>query len=359
MLIRWCYFILSTCLFRGTILRYKTVVPRVCVNPWTLFGIIIIFRYWSLVWYIKIAQQGENMTADGLFETTSIPGHLAPTPERLERLLSKQTLEELYEVEEQPFARWVLSLWFMPLMYNFHLFWFFFFRWSDAKRAKREKKIWSRALKGTWLNRGIEFGHSFWQKACKPVYSSIRGLGHQADSLKKESASAEDIEVETFAPVYMACTFVAPLRPRLWFSTVHFLSTKKGWKKSPSSTRGFLRDALLLLGQDGSSPTARSVLLLLLAWTSCSPSLCISKHQTRAYGILVLISIPGDCKEFDKRYCLGQGHCFMRWAAKSSSLNVISTWIRFGNHWNQWFPVVKSFKSQWNQRDHYTERKKW
>ncbi|KAK2583310.1 hypothetical protein KPH14_009312 [Odynerus spinipes] len=45
------------------------------------------------------------MTADGLFEPTSIPGHLAPTPERLERLLSKQTLEELYEVEEQPFAR--------------------------------------------------------------------------------------------------------------------------------------------------------------------------------------------------------------------------------------------------------------
>lgn len=47
----------------------------------------------------------EKMTADRLFETTSIPGHLAPTPERLERLLSKQTLEELYEVEEQPFAR--------------------------------------------------------------------------------------------------------------------------------------------------------------------------------------------------------------------------------------------------------------
>lgn len=46
-----------------------------------------------------------KMTADRLFETTSIPGHLAPTPERLERLLSKQTLEELYEVEEQPFAR--------------------------------------------------------------------------------------------------------------------------------------------------------------------------------------------------------------------------------------------------------------
>ncbi|XP_014299270.1 serine/threonine-protein kinase 17B [Microplitis demolitor] len=45
------------------------------------------------------------MTVDGLFETTSIPGHLAPTPERLERLLSKQTLDELYEVEEQPFAR--------------------------------------------------------------------------------------------------------------------------------------------------------------------------------------------------------------------------------------------------------------
>lgn len=45
------------------------------------------------------------MTADSLFETTSIPGHLAPTPERLERLLSKRTLEELYEVEEQPFAR--------------------------------------------------------------------------------------------------------------------------------------------------------------------------------------------------------------------------------------------------------------
>ncbi|XP_031783154.1 death-associated protein kinase related [Nasonia vitripennis] len=45
------------------------------------------------------------MAGDGLFETTSIPGHLAPTPERLERLLSKQTLEELYEVEEQPFAR--------------------------------------------------------------------------------------------------------------------------------------------------------------------------------------------------------------------------------------------------------------
>lgn len=40
-----------------------------------------------------------------MFETTSIPGHLAPTPQRLERLLSKQTLEELYEVEEQPFAR--------------------------------------------------------------------------------------------------------------------------------------------------------------------------------------------------------------------------------------------------------------
>ncbi|KOC66414.1 Serine/threonine-protein kinase 17A [Habropoda laboriosa] len=45
------------------------------------------------------------MTADSLFETTSIPGHLAPTPQRLERLLSKETLEELYEVEEQPFAR--------------------------------------------------------------------------------------------------------------------------------------------------------------------------------------------------------------------------------------------------------------
>ncbi|XP_034937580.1 serine/threonine-protein kinase 17B-like [Chelonus insularis] len=45
------------------------------------------------------------MTVDRLFETTSIPGHLAPTPERLERLLSKQKLEELYEVEEQPFAR--------------------------------------------------------------------------------------------------------------------------------------------------------------------------------------------------------------------------------------------------------------
>ncbi|XP_017886186.1 serine/threonine-protein kinase 17B-like [Ceratina calcarata] len=45
------------------------------------------------------------MTADRLFETTSIPGHLAPTPQRLEKLLSKQTLEELYEVEEQPFAR--------------------------------------------------------------------------------------------------------------------------------------------------------------------------------------------------------------------------------------------------------------
>ncbi|KAI4475293.1 hypothetical protein M0802_015214 [Mischocyttarus mexicanus] len=45
------------------------------------------------------------MTADGLFELTSIPGHLAPTPERLQRVLSKQTLEELYEVEEQPFAR--------------------------------------------------------------------------------------------------------------------------------------------------------------------------------------------------------------------------------------------------------------
>ncbi|KZC10466.1 PREDICTED: serine/threonine-protein kinase 17B-like [Dufourea novaeangliae] len=45
------------------------------------------------------------MTADSLFKTTSIPGHLAPTPQRLERLLSKQTLEELYEVEEQPFAR--------------------------------------------------------------------------------------------------------------------------------------------------------------------------------------------------------------------------------------------------------------
>lgn len=46
------------------------------------------------------------MTADGLlFETTSTPGHLAPTPQRLERLLSKQPLEELYEVEEQPFAR--------------------------------------------------------------------------------------------------------------------------------------------------------------------------------------------------------------------------------------------------------------
>ncbi|XP_015605477.1 serine/threonine-protein kinase 17B [Cephus cinctus] len=45
------------------------------------------------------------MTADGFFEITNIPGHLAPTPQRLERLLSKQSLEELYEVEEQPFAR--------------------------------------------------------------------------------------------------------------------------------------------------------------------------------------------------------------------------------------------------------------
>lgn len=45
------------------------------------------------------------MAGDGLFETTSIPGHLAPTAERLERLLAKQSLEELYEVEEQPFAR--------------------------------------------------------------------------------------------------------------------------------------------------------------------------------------------------------------------------------------------------------------
>jgi hypothetical protein len=45
------------------------------------------------------------MAGDGLFETTGVPGHLAPTPERLERLLSKRSLEELYEVEEQPFAR--------------------------------------------------------------------------------------------------------------------------------------------------------------------------------------------------------------------------------------------------------------
>jgi len=53
----------------------------------------------------RIPLAAAAMTADSLFETTSIPGHLAPTPERLERLLSKQTLEELYEVEEQPFAR--------------------------------------------------------------------------------------------------------------------------------------------------------------------------------------------------------------------------------------------------------------
>jgi len=45
------------------------------------------------------------MTADSLFEITNIPGHIAPTPERLERLLSRQPLEELYEVEEEPFAR--------------------------------------------------------------------------------------------------------------------------------------------------------------------------------------------------------------------------------------------------------------
>ena len=45
------------------------------------------------------------MAGDGLFETTNIPGHLAPTAERLERLLASQSLEELYEVEEQPFAR--------------------------------------------------------------------------------------------------------------------------------------------------------------------------------------------------------------------------------------------------------------
>lgn len=53
----------------------------------------------------NLVRDKDTMTGDGLFETTSIPGHLAPTPERLERLLSKQTLEELYEVEEQPFAR--------------------------------------------------------------------------------------------------------------------------------------------------------------------------------------------------------------------------------------------------------------
>ncbi|KAL7300745.1 hypothetical protein TKK_0006722 [Trichogramma kaykai] len=44
------------------------------------------------------------MAGEGLFEATSIPGHLAPTAERLERLLAKQSLEELYEVEDQPFA---------------------------------------------------------------------------------------------------------------------------------------------------------------------------------------------------------------------------------------------------------------
>ena len=45
------------------------------------------------------------MTSEGLFVTTNIPGHLAPTADRLERLLAKQSLDELYEVEEQPFAR--------------------------------------------------------------------------------------------------------------------------------------------------------------------------------------------------------------------------------------------------------------
>ncbi|KAH0552274.1 hypothetical protein KQX54_008151 [Cotesia glomerata] len=63
------------------------------------------------------------MTVDGLFETTSIPGHLAPTPERLERLLSKQTLEELYEVEEQPFARLALLLWYFTSFALYSGYW--------------------------------------------------------------------------------------------------------------------------------------------------------------------------------------------------------------------------------------------
>ncbi|KAJ8676099.1 hypothetical protein QAD02_011885 [Eretmocerus hayati] len=44
---------------------------------------------------------------DRPFETTSVPGQITPTAERLDRLLAKQTLEELYDVEEQPFARFV------------------------------------------------------------------------------------------------------------------------------------------------------------------------------------------------------------------------------------------------------------
>lgn len=64
---------------------------------------IIVCLCLSFSW--RTADPPAAMTADSMFETTSIPGHLAPTPQRLERLLSKQTLEELYEVEEQPFAR--------------------------------------------------------------------------------------------------------------------------------------------------------------------------------------------------------------------------------------------------------------
>lgn len=69
------------------------------------FGIRLDFVPRSTESCFCVITDGTAMTADSLFETTSIPGHLAPTPERLERLLSKQTLEELYEVEEQPFAR--------------------------------------------------------------------------------------------------------------------------------------------------------------------------------------------------------------------------------------------------------------
>lgn len=85
----------------------------VCIGFWDFYVAWFLCNarcatvFWSFEIQLSVTEAlaSTAMTADSLFETTSIPGHLAPTPERLERLLSKQTLEELYEVEEQPFAR--------------------------------------------------------------------------------------------------------------------------------------------------------------------------------------------------------------------------------------------------------------
>lgn len=75
------------------------------IATWFLCRFLEFSAIFEIQHFVTKALAATAMTADSLFETTSIPGHLAPTPERLERLLSKQTLEELYEVEEQPFAR--------------------------------------------------------------------------------------------------------------------------------------------------------------------------------------------------------------------------------------------------------------